>query len=315
MSPDPDASPGPDTPRATPRIVITGGGGQLAAELVRLLDAAPPEPGWQALTRAECDITDLHRVRAVIHDQAHAAGDRGLAVINAAAWTNVDGAEADEPGAYAVNAAGPAHLAMACEQVGAQLLQLSTDYVFPGDRADGEPYAPLDETGPRSAYGRTKLAGELAVRELLPHASWVVRTSWVYGATGANFVKTMAKLSGQRETLDVVDDQIGCPTWAADLAAGLLQLIAVAPPSGVYHAAGGGRASWFELARAVFTELGLDPERVHPTTSAEFVRPAPRPAWSVLSSSEWVDAGLAPLPDWREALGAAFTKDGAALGA
>ena len=143
--------------------------------------------------------------------------------------------------------------------VGAQLVQLSTDYVFSGDRTDGEPYRPLDPTGPRSAYGRTKLAGEQAVRELLPHASWVVRTAWVYGATGSNFVKTMARLSGERETLDVVDDQIGCPTWAADLAAGLLQLIAVAPPAGIYHAAGGGRASWFELARAVFEELGLDP--------------------------------------------------------
>jgi dTDP-4-dehydrorhamnose reductase len=315
MSPDPDAAPGPDSPASTPRIVITGGGGQLAAELGRLLTDAPPEAGWQALTRAECDIADLHRVRAVIADQARAAGDRGLAVINAAANTNVDGAEADEPAAYAVNAAGAAHLALACEQVGARLVQLSTDYVFPGDRADGRPYVPLDETGPRSAYGRTKLAGEIAVRELLPHASWVVRTAWVYGATGTNFVKTMARLSAERETLSVVDDQIGCPTWAADLARGLLQLIAVAPPSGIYHAAGGGRASWYELAQAVFDELGLDPERVRPTTSAEFVRPAPRPAWSVLSNSEWVDAGLAPLPDWREALSTAYAQDGAALGA
>ncbi len=198
--------------------------------------------------------------------------------------------------------------------MGAQLVQLSTDYVFSGDRSDGEPYRPLDPTGPRSAYGRTKLAGEQAVRELLPHASWVVRTAWVYGATGSNFVKTMARLSAERETLDVVDDQLGCPTWAADLASGLLQLIAVAPPAGVYHAAGGGRASWFELARAVFSELGLDPERVRPTTSDTLQRPAPRPAWSVLSSSEWQDAGLTTLPHWRAALTAAYAKDGSALG-
>jgi dTDP-4-dehydrorhamnose reductase len=192
-------------------------------------------------------------------------------------------------------------------------VQLSTDYVFSGDRTDGEPYRPLDPTGPRSAYGRTKLAGEQAVRELLPHASWVVRTAWVYGATGTNFVKTMARLSRERETLDVVDDQIGCPTWAADLAAGLLQLIAVAPPSGIFHAAGGGRASWYELARAVFEELGLDPDRVRATTSDAFARPAPRPAWSVLSSEEWQDAGLAPLRPWRAALAAAYAQDGPAL--
>ncbi len=304
-----------DKPGSARRIVIFGGGGQLASELAALLAAEPPEAGWQALTRADCDITNSHRVRSVIADQARAAGGRGLAVINAGAFTNVDAAEADEPAAYAVNAAGPAHLALACDQVGAQLVQLSTDYVFSGDRTDGEPYTPLDPTAPRSAYGRTKLAGEMAVRELLPHASWVVRTAWVYGATGSNFVKTMARLAGERETLEVVDDQIGCPTWAAELAAGLLQLIAVAPPSGIFHAAGGGRGSWFELARAVFAELGLDPERVHPTTSAAFRRPAPRPAWSVLSSREWQDAGLTPLRPWRAALAAAYAKDGPALGA
>ncbi|HEX4429873.1 MAG TPA: dTDP-4-dehydrorhamnose reductase [Frankiaceae bacterium] len=314
MSTTEDEPPALDTPGSARRIVILGGAGQLASELAALLAPAPPEAGWQSLTRAECDITDLHRVRSVLADQARAAGEHGLAVINAGAYTNVDAAEADEPGAYAVNAAGPAHLAMACEQVGAQLVQLSTDYVFSGDRSDGEPYRPLDPTDPQSAYGRTKLAGELAVREVLPHASWVVRTAWVYGATGNNFVKTMARLSSERETLDVVEDQIGCPTWAAELAAGLLQLVAVAPPSGIYHAAGGGRVSWFGLARAVFEELGLDPERVHPTTSAAFQRPAPRPAWSVLSSSEWQDAGLTPMQPWREALAAAYAKDGPALG-
>ncbi len=298
------------------RIVVIGAAGQLGSELAGLLEAAPPTGGWQGLTRGECDLTNMHRVHAVVADQASAAQRSGgrLVVINTAAYTNVDGAEADEPGAYAVNAAGPAHLALACDKAGAQLVHVSTDYVFSGDRSDGQPYAAADPAQPRSAYGRTKLAGELAVRELLPHSSWVVRTAWVYGATGANFVKTMARLARERDSVDVVDDQVGCPTWAADLAAGILQLAAVNPPAGTYHATGSGRASWFELARAVFEEVGVDPARVHPTTSAAFVRPAPRPAWSVLSSAEWVSAGLTPLPDWRSALSAAYAKDGPALG-
>ncbi len=303
-------------PQLPDRVVVIGAAGQLGSELGALLAARPPQAGWQGLGRAECDITDLHRVRAVIADQARAAqrAGRRLAVINASAYTNVDGAEADEAGAYAVNAAGAAHLALACSQVDASMVHVSTDYVFAGDRTDGRPYAPSDEPAPRSAYGRTKLAGELAVRELLPDRSWVVRTAWVYGAAGGNFVKTMARLAGERDTVEVVDDQVGCPTWAADLARGLLQLIAVAPPSGIYHAAGGGRASWHQLAQAVFEELGLDPGRVRPTTSAAFVRPAPRPAWSVLSNAEWSAAGLTPLPDWRDALAAAYRNDGAALG-
>ena len=298
------------------RIVVVGARGQLGAELTALLEAAPPAGGWQGLTHAECDLTDLHRVSAVIADQARAAAaaDAPLAIINTAAYTNVDGAESDEPGAFAVNASGPAHLALACSRVNASLVHVSTDYVFSGRRDDGRPYAAGDPTDPQSAYGRTKLAGELAVRDLLPHSSWVVRTAWVYGATGSNFVKTMARLSGQHDTVDVVTDQIGCPTWAADLAAGLLQLVAVNPPSGTYHAAGGGRASWFELAKAVFEELGQDPLRVHETDSAAFVRPAPRPAWSVLSSEEWSAVGLTPLRDWRAALAAAYARDGAALG-
>ena len=136
----------------------------------------------------------------MVADQALAAQRAGapLSFINTAAYTNVDGAESDEPGAFAVNAAGPAHLALACAEVDAQLVHISTDYVFSGNRTDGEPYAAGDPTDPRSAYGRTKLAGELAVRELLPHSSWVVRTAWVYGATGGNFVKTMARLCAER---------------------------------------------------------------------------------------------------------------------
>jgi dTDP-4-dehydrorhamnose reductase len=223
----------------------------------------------------------------------------------------VDAAEADEATAAAVNGAAPAHLARACARYGAGLVQVSTDYVFPGDAT--APYEVDAATGPASAYGRTKLAGERAVRELLPQRSWVVRTAWVYGATGANFVKTMAWLESSVDTLDVVDDQRGSPTWSRDLAAGLLALVAARPAVGTYHCTSAGETTWYGLARAVFEELGADPDRIRPTTTAAFPRPAPRPAYSVLSAASWVTAGLpAPRP-WRDALHAAFTEVGEAL--
>ncbi len=298
------------------RIVVIGAGGQVGSDLARLLAADPRVPGWAALGRRDCDVTDLHRVRAVIADQARAAGNERLVVLNAAGWTDVDGAEADEVGAYAANATGPAHLALACAQVGAALVHLSTDYVFSGDVFSGDavssgeapavaaarPYEPTDPTGPSSAYGRTKLAGELAVRELLPDAGCVVRTAWVYGVTGSNFVKTMARLLAERETLDVVDDQTGSPTWSADLAAGLIELAVASVPGATLHATNSGAVTWCGFARAIAAGLGLDPERIRPTTTAAFPRPAPRPAWSVLSPASWAEAGLPPLRPWQDAL-------------
>jgi dTDP-4-dehydrorhamnose reductase len=294
------------------RVVVTGAAGQLGSDLCRALEDDPQVLAWQGLTRAELDVTNPVQVRAVLRDQARPAKIQGgLVVINTAAWTDVDGAETDEEGAYALNATAPGLLAAVCAEVGAGLVHVSTDYVFPGDAT--EPYDVDDATGPRSAYGRTKLAGEQAVRALLPDASYVVRTSWVYGATGGNFVKTMARLEREREKLTVVDDQRGCPTWSADLARGLIDLAAAEPPPGIYHAAGGGQTTWCGLARAVFAELGADPTRVAPTTTDAFPRPAPRPAYSVLSSRAWTEAGLTPLRDWREALGAAFREVGDAL--
>jgi dTDP-4-dehydrorhamnose reductase len=294
------------------RVVVTGAAGQLGSDLCRVLEEDPRALAWQGMTRAELDVTNAAQVRAVLRDQTRPAKIQGgLVVINTAAWTDVDGAESDEAGAYALNASAPGLLAASCAEVGATLVHISTDYVFPGDA--GRPYDVDDPTGPASAYGRTKLAGEQAVRTVLPDASYVVRTSWVYGASGGNFVKTMARLEGQRETLTVVDDQRGCPTWSADLARGLVDLAASSAVPGTYHLAGGGETTWYGLARAVFEELGVDPDRVQPTTSAEFVRPAPRPAYSVLSSRAWQAAGLTPLRDWREALTVAFREVGKQL--
>ena len=289
------------------RALVVGAAGQLGTDLMAVLG-----PSARGLTRADLDVTDGAAVRAAIGDWAVATRDiPGRPVVfNAAAWTDVDGAEADEEGAYAANATAPAHLAIAAASVGGALVHVSTDYVFPGDATT--PYDVDAPTGPRSAYGRTKLAGEQAVLAA-GRASHVVRTAWVYGATGRNFVKTMARLEAERDTVSVVDDQRGSPTWSADLARGLVELARSGAPGGVYHCTNTGACTWYEFARAVFTELGADPERITPCTTADFPRPAPRPAYSVLSDRAWRDAGLTPMRPWRDALAAAFAAAGTSM--
>ena len=225
--------------RPTLAFLVTGGGGQLGSDFVDVARPLGQTVFCKGLTSKELDVTDPVAVKETVAawcDMVRAdSPDHRVVVVNAAAYTAVDPAEEDEERAYAVNATGPALLAQACAAHGAQLVHVSTDYVFPGDRVGGPPYDVDDETGPRSAYGRTKLAGEQAVRELLPDASWVVRTAWVYGATGANFVKTMARLEAQRDTVSVVDDQAGSPTWSRDLARGLWALAREDAPPGTYH--------------------------------------------------------------------------------
>lgn len=225
-------------------------------------------------------------------------------VVNCAAWTAVDDAEANEATAFRVNAVGPANLARACAAHGAKLVQISTDYVFDGD---DEAAYPVDAApNPRSAYGRTKLAGEWAVRAELPESSWVLRTAWLYGEFGPNFVKTMVALEQQREQLSVVDDQRGQPTWACDLARQIVRVVDAGVPAGIYHATNGGETTWFGLTRAIFELLGTDPDRVLPTTTDQFPRPAHRPANSVLSHDRWAEVGLEPMRPWHDALVAAW---------
>ncbi len=272
------------------RLLIPGGRGQLGTDLAEQARAAGHDA--TAPGSAELDVTDAAAV-----DAAVAGMD---VVVNCAAHTAVDAAEGEPGAAAAINETGAANLARACASHGVRLVHVSTDYVFPGDATS--PYEPGDPTGPRSVYGRTKLAGEQAVLAALPSAH-VVRTAWVYGPHGGNFVATMARLESVKDTLDVVDDQLGSPTFTGDLAAGLLELAGRTDlPGGVLHAAGAGETTWCGLARAVFAELGADPERVHPTTTDAFPRPAPRPAYSVLSGKAWAAAGLTPLPEWRDAL-------------
>jgi dTDP-4-dehydrorhamnose reductase len=278
------------------RWLVTGARGQLGADLCAALSLSGEQV--HALSHADLDIADAAAVASAV---GYIAPD---VVVNAAGYTAVDAAEADEDAAYRANATGPAALASALAKYGGRLVHVSTDYVFAGDAT--EPYDVHDATRPRSAYGRTKLAGELAVRELLPEASYVVRTAWVYGATGGNFVKTMVRLERSRDTVSVVADQRGSPTWSADLAVSLVALARSGVPAGTYHCTNGGHTTWCDFARAIFDELGADPRRVQPTTTRAFPRAAPRPAYAVLSNAAWRVAGLTPLQHWRDALHTAF---------
>lgn len=287
-------------PTRSGRLIITGAGGQVG----RLLAAVP---GAVGLGRAGLDISDAAAVARVLAD----LGPDDV-VVNCAAYTAVDAAESDVAAAEAINVAGPAALAGATAAAGAWLIHLSTDYVFSGDATRDRPFEPADldpDATPATVYGRTKLAGERAARSADPRTT-IVRTAWVYtGADGgSDFVSTMCRLEAERDTIGVVDDQIGSPTYAVDLATALHQLTRITPDrmslvvGGVLHATNAGQCSWFDLARAVFAGVGADPDRVRPVTTAEFPRPAPRPAYSVLSGVSWADAGLRPLREWRPAL-------------
>ncbi|MFC7533555.1 dTDP-4-dehydrorhamnose reductase [Actinoplanes sp. GCM10030250] len=268
------------------RWLITGAGGMLGQDLRTVLAGSDVV----AARRAELDITDPAAVASAV-----AGVD---IVINAAAWTNVDGAESEEEAATAVNGHAVGLLAAAA---GKRLIHISTDYVFDGGAST--PYAEDTPQAPVNAYGRGKAAGEQAV---LAAGGYVVRTAWLYGEHGPNFVRTMLKLASERETLDVVDDQEGPPTWSFALAQQIVALAHAASSGraapGAYHGTAAGSTTWFGLARAVFAEAGLDPERVRPTTSDRFPRPARRPAYSVLGHGRWSGTGVEPLPHWRSML-------------
>ena len=287
------------------RWLVTGAGGMLGRDLTALLDAAGEE--FAALTRADLDITDAAAARAVV------AAARPDVVVNCAAWTAVDAAEEHEEEALAINGRGAANLAAACAAAGAVLVHPSTDYVFDG-RASA-PYAENAPTAPAGAYGRTKLAGEQAVRAALPDASYIVRTAWLYGAYGKNFVKTMLRLAGNGTSPGVVADQHGQPTWTADVAAQVYALVEKAAPPGTYHATSSGETTWYGFAEAIFDRYHRDQASAgterelaspRPVTTAEYPTPARRPAYSVLGHDAWRAAGIEPIGDWRDALDRAF---------
>ena len=275
------------------RVLVTGANGQLGSELVALY-AARSGDDVRGIDLPDVDITSSDSVAEVFSSFSPDV------VINCAAWTAVDAAEENEAGALAVNGEGPRVLARACSDAGAWLVQISTDYVFSGEATS--PYAEDATPDPRSAYGRTKLVGEQAAIEELPDAHYIVRTAWLYGHQGSNFVKTMLHLESERETIDVVDDQVGQPTYAADLAAQIVALVDARPAAGTFHGTNSGDVSWHGFTQEIFQLIGADPARVIAVTSEQFVRPAPRPAYSVLGHQRWAEVGLPEMRDWREAI-------------
>lgn len=264
------------------RVLVTGAGGQVGRELVD----AFADHDVVAADRAALDVTDRGAVLGAI------TALRPDVVVNAAAWTAVDLCESDPDRAWLSNALAVRFLAEGCRAAGARLCHISTDYVFDGDSPD--PYTEWDPTGPRSVYGRSKLAGE---HEAGPDAL-VVRTSWVCGRHGPNMVKTILRLAAEHDTLRFVDDQRGHPTFADDLA-GMIRRLVVDRRTGVVHVTNQGAVSWYELAREVLAAAGLDPGRVAPIATAEMPRPAPRPANSVLDNAVLRLSGIDLLDDFR----------------
>ena len=274
--------------------LVVGAGGMLGQDMVAAIAGAGH--GVRGVDRESVDITDPASVDSVV------AAGRYDVVVNCAAWTAVDDAESNEGPAFAVNAVGPALVARASRRTGARLVQISTDYVFGGDATT--PYAESTPPAPRSAYGRTKVSGEWAVRAEQPD-HLVVRTAWLYGAGGRCFPKTMARLAGERDEITVVDDQVGQPTWTVDLAELVLRLVESGAPAGTYHGTSSGTATWYEFARAVMASVGFPPDKVRPTSSSTLGLAAQRPAYSVLGHDALLAAGVAPIGPWAERWAAA----------
>ncbi|MBW3659898.1 MAG: dTDP-4-dehydrorhamnose reductase [Actinobacteria bacterium] len=287
------------------KVLITGAKGQLGLDLVDAFEVGPAQKTTGAptvdvvgLAHADLDVSDEPAVWAAVRDH-----EPDL-VVHAAAWTDVDGCEGDPDRAHRVNALGSWWVARACEAAGAAMVMVSTDYVFDGTGAAGPggeptPYTEFQPIDPLNAYGRSKAAGEQLVRQTLDE-HYIVRTAWVNGARGSNFVKTMLRVGRERGEARVVDDQVGSPTFTRDLAAAIREL-AVSGRYGTYHRTNSGTCSWYELAAATYELAGVDVD-LAPQKSSDLDRPAPRPAYSVLSDRHSVQSGLSPLPHWREGL-------------
>lgn len=276
------------------RLMITGAKGQLGADLVKVLF----NHDTKFTDKDQLDITDFKETLKQVGDF------KPDAVINAAAYTNVDGCEIDPEAAYRVNAVGSQNLAVACYGVDAALLCVSTDFVFDGKK--GSPYLEYDEPNPLSIYGRSKLAGERYVSSLL-NKFYIVRTAWLYGHQGQNFVKSIIKLAGEKDELRIVNDQIGCPTYSLDLAQKIAEIVE-SEGYGIYHAVNEGSCSWYDFGKAILRQAGID-KKIISISSDELRRPAARPAYSVLDNFSLRTRGFTPFRSWEEGLEAYFEKD------
>ena len=279
--------------------LITGAAGQLGIEIQLALNLF----GIKSipLNSKELDVTNAKSVKSTIEKF------QPKVIVNAAAWTDVDRAETEKNKVYEVNAKGPLHLAEAAKDTNSTLIQISTDYVFSGQSKT--PWAENSRTEPKTVYGLSKLKGEKMVMDFYSENSYIVRTAWLYSAHKKNFVKTMMNLAAENDELvKVVDDQIGQPTYAKDMARQLIYLVKAKAEFGIYHGTNSGQASWYELAREVFDLCGENSSRVIPVESQEIIRSAKRPEYSVLSHASWSIAGIEEMRHWKLALAEAITE-------
>ena len=274
-------------------ILLTGGSGQLGTAIKKDLILQGLE--FSSPPSSELDICDLSKVNRFLDEL------RPTTIINCAAWTDVDGAESNPEGAFELNAIGPQNLAIASRNYGARLIHVSTDYVFSGEGINE--WNELDKHDPQSIYGKSKSEGERLVLSEFPEGTYIVRTAWLYSETRKNFALTMAKLALQGTgEVRVVNDQIGQPTFAGDLAKQILNLISSKAPVGIYHGTNSGQATWYEFSREIFEQVGSDVSRVIPVSTLDFPRPAVRPKFSVLGHESWGMTSIEPMRDWRIAL-------------
>ncbi len=277
--------------------LITGGSGQLGIAVSQELGERVS--AFQAWSSQDLNITQRPIVKAFVGQLSPKI------IVNCAAWTDVDRAESNETAASRVNSDGAENVAVAAKECGARIIHISTDYVFSGEGA--MPWEVDDAIDPKSAYGRTKSEGEARVLKTYPENSFIVRTAWLYSPWGKNFVRTMTQLALNSEgEARVVNDQVGQPTSAVDLAKQLVNFGLSDAPAGIYHGTNSGQATRFEFAQEIFKLTGADPRRVVPVSSSEYLRPAKRPEYSVLSHKAWTKISIEPMLDWRVALAEAM---------